>query len=102
MQRGKFVHYWGIWTLGSTSTITGPLSISIPAAAVTARLGTVGRLVDASSANQYHIQGGLSASAFAPDYLTAWNSTGASINTTAPFVWTTSDKIEWNFVYEAA
>lgn len=104
----KFISVVGVITLGSTSSVAGPVTFTIPVTSVTY-----------ASANEWW--GGAILEDQGTDAYTAWvqysstttarmrvalasgtyiNSTG--ISNTVPFTWTTSDKISVNFIYEAA
>ena len=106
-----FVHVYGIFTLGSTSAVTGSINVDVPVNINTGMMSTnmvygIVKLFDASTAGRY--DGG-----------TLYNATATSVavrvqlsnltyvssaptSATVPFTWAVSDKILWNFYYRAA
>ena len=107
----NFVHYYGSFTLGSTSAVTGAISIALPIninADVAVGISTIGimNLLDTSAA--ITLQGisrynGASSSCFAGVILASgtygqWQ----SLNATTPFTWATGDSINFNLYYRAA
>jgi len=107
----NFVHYYGSFTLGSTSAVTGSISISLPIninADVAVGISTIGimNLLDTSASTTY--QGiarynGATSSCFAGVLRTdgtfgAWQ----GVNATNPMTWATGDSINFNLYYRAA
>ena len=106
-----FVHVYGIFTLGSTSAVTGPISLNLPVnfnAGMESSLMMYGLVnyFDASTGARY-----LGATIYPGNNfslaLRAQLSSGTYVeqtptNVTVPFTWTTSDKILWNLYYRAA
>jgi len=107
----NFVHYYGSFTLGSTSAVTGNISISLPIninADVAVGISTIGimNLLDTSASTTY--QGiarynGATSSCFAGVLRTdstfgAWQ----NVNATNPMTWATGDSINFNLYYRAA
>ena len=99
-----------VWSLGSTSTITGALRFSLPFATTTAtnmpsQLYGMGLYSDASLGTDtviigYHVNTtdiGLLASVASGTYTTI-----ALLNATVPFAFGTSDVIRMRIIYEAA
>jgi hypothetical protein len=109
----KLVHYVGVFTLGTTSAITGSVNISLPINASTlySTLNFVPfghcLFVDASTVLPYEATGiGITSINTArlrykqiPSGTAVVNS---NISATVPFTWTTSDTITIDFTYEAA
>ena len=107
----NFVHFYGNFTLGSTSAITGNIQIQLPVSmdAATAELGfSVGLTYS------YDVSTGI---LYAGDmftvgltgtiYASLWNASGTFVSRTAissgnPFTWTTGDKFFFNVYYKAA
>ena len=107
----SFVHYYGSFTLGSTSAVTGSISISLPIninADVATGISTIGimNLVDTSASVTY--QGiarynGASSSCFAGVLRTDGTfGTWQGPNATNPMTWATGDSINFNLYYRAA
>ena len=101
---GDFVHFAGQVTLGSTSSITGNLSVGLPitglirergagnAEFVDSGVGAYGGMVNADGANMG---------------IYCYQETGSYVkdNTviaTRPFTWTTNDFFAWTCIYRAA
>jgi len=104
-QIGKFVHYWGSFVLGSTSSVSGGIGVSVPV-----NLNTVSALVgtaearDSSSGNRAPLtaygNGGVTSVQFVG--LFTHNGGEQGINNTFPWTWATGDLVYWNLLYEAA
>lgn len=107
-QVGKLVHYWGYVGLGSTSSMSGPLDVSLPVTAT----GTV--VTNNSACSLYngatlywgmviHITTGyLRLVAMNASSTYVYNS---DITSTVPFTWSTNptnNYFFWNHTYEAA
>ncbi len=103
----KLVHFWGFVILGSTSAITGPLDITLPATAVGGVLtnNSMCSFFDASAnfityGSALHIN--TSAIRLTAMVTTGNFTTNADVFATVPIVWATGDYFFWNHVYEAA
>ena len=110
-QVNDFVHVYGIFTLGSTSAVTGSINVDVPVNINTGMSSTnmihgLVNLFDASTAAR--VAGGTLYNGTATSVaLRAQTANGtyvdnAATSATVPFTWTTSDKILWNFYYRAA
>jgi hypothetical protein len=106
MRVNKLVYVYVEETLGSTSSVTGSISMTLPITA--SRIQAIpihrARLDDTGTAVYWATSAPTSASAVAVYGETA-NSTYvgvAIISSTVPFTWTTTDKFQLAFVYEAA
>lgn len=102
MQIGKLVIYRGLITLGTTSSFSGTLQISLPANAVDSTAGrALGGNVDlldtSASARRYWVPRVASASTF---HIVDASNTAVGTNT--PWTWADTDTIDWLMVYEAA
>lgn len=110
-QVGKLVHYWGNFTLGSTSTVGTNPQITVPV--------TINSSAIIANENfeygQAHYQdtgvaaynGLVRADSTTAFTFTAYNSSAtylshATVTATTPFTFGTNDKIQWNSVYPAA
>ena len=101
----KLVHVWGQVTLGSTSVMTGPLDVSLPATAVGPVLTVGGNCQFYNNALLYF--GQLIHITTTSIRLVAINSTGTyafntDIGAAVPFSWANTHSFRWNHVYEAA
>jgi len=103
IQAGKLIHFRIIFTVGSTTTISGAPNFSIPAAALT--LGANGRrpvgtidLFDTSGSAHRHYFGVLTTTTAVAPVL----HDGTAISPTVPWTWATGDIIEISGTYEAA
>jgi len=107
----NWVHYYGTFTLGSTSSVTAGITINLPIninadmAITTMNLGLVS-FYDASATTVYS---GVARYNGSVSTLTAsvQNAAGAYLqnqnaNQTVPMTWTTSDIITFNLYYRAA
>lgn len=109
----NFVHYFGKIVFGSTSAITGSVSVSLPinlnadmAGTTAAQFGPASfRDVSATATFTGNGRVSTSSATTAVIEVTAANVTYAlnsSLSATAPFTWTTADNLAWNFYYKAA
>lgn len=107
IQIGKTVFARFLFTFGSTSAISGSVSLSLPVTSATYdALAPVGssQFFDASGANNF---GPVFLSDASTANIKVWNAAGTylaqtNISSTVPFTWATSDKLIGQFVYEAA
>jgi hypothetical protein len=107
-QVGDLVHYVGVITLGSTSSVTGTVDIAIPVAADNGPgnqfIGGPGlawdgvntytlvvQIVDTATKMRMRVQ------RISGTFL-RWD----SVTATQPFSWGTGDQLSWNVVYKAA
>lgn len=109
-QIGKKVHYYGRVTLGSTSSVSGQMDVSLPVNASTnvqdfAPIGTTN--IWDQSANAYYP--GFAWKANGAQYLrviftsaSGTYSSAVGTSSTVPMTWTTSDLFFWNVEYEVA
>ena len=108
----NWVHYYGLLTLGSTSSVTGTIIVSLPINCDTAFASApmqfgIAHLRDASAAINYQGFGNrvnASACSFGVANATGTYIYAESANATVPFTWTPADadRIGWNFHYKAA
>ena len=106
-QSGKMVHFYGVVTLGSTSSVSGSLTIALPVTAAASTLGFatgVGQMGDDGVGNYAAVAVRASTTNLT---LIAIKSDGtyalqASTSSTVPFTWTTNDDFRWSLIYEAA
>lgn len=104
---GDFVHFFGSVILGSTSSMTGALDVSLP---VTSEYGilyhpSAAYTRDASSGIiywGYAINIGTSSLRLVNTATSGTYATNADMGATVPFTWTTSDEFWWNHFYKAA
>jgi hypothetical protein len=108
-QSGKMVHYIGKFDLGSTSSVSGNITISLP---VTAKSNMYGVYVNTIQADDNGvgdypllariISPGSSFDTFAINaagtYAHSYTATGATV----PITWSNGDQINFSIVYEAA
>jgi hypothetical protein len=107
----SFVHYYGSFTLGSTSAVTGAISIVLPIninADVAVGISTIGimNLLDTSANTTFQGMArynGASSSCFA-GVINASSTYGSwiALNATSPMTWATGDSINFNLYYRAA
>jgi hypothetical protein len=106
-QVGKVVHTRGIVNLGSTSSVSGSLIVTLPVTAVglsvSVRLG-VATIGDSGTAIYEARVTNSTTTAFSIGVI---NVSGTYATTTAttsliPMTWTTNDNFCWNFTYQAA
>lgn len=99
---GKWVRYKGLITLGSTSSVTGTIRISLP---VTALWTTFGHPIDGMSTlvdtsvptRRFRVCAHQSGTEF---YMADLSDT--RVDNTVPWTWAASDTIAWSMDYEAA
>jgi hypothetical protein len=106
LRLGKFVFVSIIETLGSTSSITGSVSVTLPIA--TARVGSVGMtgLYRDAGVNAYLAMADITSSTTVMG-LYAANASGTytsitAVSATVPFTWGLNDNFYLSFSYEAA
>jgi hypothetical protein len=110
-QVNKFVHFYGKFTLGSTSAITGPVGLGLPINMDSAMSATgqpfgfvyyqdvsAGTLVSSDA---------ISIGALSTVYTSVANVAGTypsrtNASATIPFTWDTGDTLSWNLYYRAA
>jgi hypothetical protein len=104
-----FVHVYGSLTFGSTTSVTGAVSIVLPvnhSLSITAFAYGFVQLRDNSTGVFYPggtRYNGLTGSVFAASYgITGSNTFLNVITATVPFTWTVSDQMTWNLYYKAA
>jgi hypothetical protein len=105
-----FVHYYGIFTLGSTSAITGSIGLNLPVninSAMELSSMPYGLITyfDTPANTRYH-GSTLYASANSYIVLRADSASGtyvtqAATSATVPFTWAVGDVIAWNLYYRA-
>jgi hypothetical protein len=106
-QSGKMVHVYGIVTLGSTSSVSGSITVALPVTAASSPLGFVtgvGQFGDDGVGNYGAVAIRASTTTLT---INAQKSDGtytllASTSSTVPFTWATNDDFRWSLVYEAA
>lgn len=110
VQMGKFVHFYGSLTFGSTSAISGAVSLTLPATASSnylANASTIGTMnaIDAGTASYIGFAriAGTTASMELQVVGTAstYGST-TNMSSTVPFTWGTADILLWDVRYEVA
>jgi len=106
---GNLVHYVGKFDLGSTSSVSGNITISLPVTAHSDMYGVYVNTIQAddNGVGDYPIMAriispGTSFDTFAINaagtYAHSYTATGATI----PFTWNNGDQINFSFVYKAA
>jgi hypothetical protein len=107
-----YVHYYGYLVLGSTSSVTGSIVLTLPINCNTAFTNApmqfgVATYRDVSAGTNF--QGFAARNDSTSIVFTVMNATGtyifpATVNATTPFTWTPADadRIGWNFFYRAA
>jgi len=106
-QVGSLVHVYGQLTFGSTTSMGSQPKISLPVTAKLANDFYTNNIsyVDASTTDQFFGTGYVDTTTtirFKLPQVTGVNIFTANVGASAPFTWTTSDVINFNFVYEAA
>lgn len=102
-----FVHFWGRCTLGTTSSMTGPLDINLPVS-ISASSTIVDPVGVCNAYNGSSIYIGHPINLFGGDVRCTWlltngtYATQADTGSTVPFTWKATDYFMWNFFYEAA
>jgi hypothetical protein len=107
------VNYYGYFTLGSTSAVTGVVNITLPVTANAIYAGIIGipmgdlQMFDTSASTWF--KGELfSISSATVTRTRIWTVSGTNIlnnsspSATAPMTWATGDQFLWNITYEAA
>lgn len=103
----KLVHYWGKFTLGTTSAITGQIGIDLPvnchASQVDTFIGVAG-LQDTGVGTYPAFPLAIGADTI---YIYPMGTGGAygslsGTSATIPFTWGNTDVIQWDLTYEAA
>jgi hypothetical protein len=106
MRVNKLVYVYVKETLGSTSSVTGAIAMTLPIAAVRAEAIQMARArIDDTGANIYwgttHSSSTTSTILFA-DLASGTYTAFAGITATVPMTWTSTDIFQFGFVYEAA
>jgi hypothetical protein len=106
-QVGSLVHAYGQLTFGSTTSMGSQPKISLPVTAKLANDFYTNNIsyIDASTTDQFFGAGYVDTTTtvrFKLPQVTGVNIFHANVGASAPFTWTTSDVINFNFVYEAA
>jgi hypothetical protein len=103
-QSGKFVHCIYSLTFGSTTSISGGITISLPQTAAQAVGSTTAFFDDAGTAGYTGMIQMTSTTAVAVYYIGAATAYTQFFNLSSslPFTWTTGDKIAFQLSYEAA
>jgi hypothetical protein len=106
MRVNKLVYVYVKETLGSTSSVTGGISLALPIAAVRAEAVQIGRSrIDDIGTNIYwgttHAANTTSCSLFA-DLASGTYTSLAGITALVPMTWATTDAFTFSFVYEVA
>jgi hypothetical protein len=107
VKEGNFVHFWGRCTLGSTSSMSGPLDINLPIP-ITAASTIVDPVGSVNAYNGTSIYVGHPINLFGGDVRLVWISTSGNYavthdtSATLPFTWAAGHYFMWNFFYEAA
>ena len=100
------VHYWGIVTLGSTSSVTSVIDLVPPVAPSASTVEDFGGNCTFADGGAIFYHGRLVV--VAGNYrMTTFSVSGsqirdASTSSTVPFTWTTGDSFLWNLTYQAA
>lgn len=112
IQIGKTIHFRVSLILGSTSSVTGDVSISLPAATSASYVPTVYNQIGTASFNDNSaggqiINGGLAWTSTTAANIIIFTATGtyvteAVLSAAAPFAWATSDTMFLTATYEAA
>jgi UDP-3-O-[3-hydroxymyristoyl] glucosamine N-acyltransferase len=104
-----FVHYYGSFTMGSTSAVTGSPSVLLPINLnsdmdVRANFG-VAQYFDNSTSTTYIGQTRRNTASYLILTVSLTNSTyekSSNMSATAPFTWAVDDVMTWNLYYRAA
>lgn len=104
LQEGKKITFRALFTLGSTSTVTGSLGISLPFAVATSSLQLAHCLLEDAGVSSYLGIAELSSSTATLRAAGAAGTyaTQAAISATVPFTWGNTDKAYVQGTYEAA
>jgi hypothetical protein len=108
-----FVHYFGKIVFGSTSAITGSVSVSLPVnldaniAATTRALLGIALMRDVSAGAQFLGNGAVSTGSATTAILEVANASGTysslnGLSSTVPMTWANTDILFWNLYYKAA
>ena len=106
MRVNKLVYVYCKETLGSTSSVTGAISMTLPITAVRSEAVQMARArIDDTGAQVYwgttHSSATTSTTLFA-DLVSGTYSSFAGISSTVPMTWANTDIFQFGFVYEAA
>ena len=108
-QINKYVHVIGWVDLGTTSSMTGPLDVSLPIAANTTSQPVLqpfaGQCIlwnGTTLFNSYPISLFGTSFRIVGQLVNGTYSTNFDVTSTAPFTWNSSSDFRWNFSYEAA
>ena len=104
-QANKWIHFYGRVTLGSTSSLAGPLDVALPSA------GTLGIITMPSAClfwngatvfwgTSLHIS--TTAIRLVAHLVNGTYASNADASSTVPFTWASGHWFAWNHVYEAA
>lgn len=96
-QAGKLIQFRAKLVLGSTSSITGSPTFTLPVTAFATRLFTWQGVAYDTSASDHH---GLTATNTTTTVVFRYNA--ASLSSTVPFTWATGDELYASGTYEAA
>ena len=103
---GDLVHFWGAVTLGSTSSITGELDITLP---ITAQGGTVyfpsSSWISDATAGSFicsAVQVGTTTIRMIVINTAGTYAANAAVSATSPMTWAVNDQFYWNHTYTAA
>ena len=102
-----FVHYYGSFTLGSTSAVTGTVTITLPVNLnsdmnIRSTYGTCQYLDGATRYNGQTQRSSDSSLNLAVDLTNSTYAQSSLIASTTPFVWGNTDVMTWNLYYRAA
>jgi len=104
-----FVHYYGVFAIGTTTSITGPVIVNLPLTSanpfsiynmplglssyhdISAGIIYEGTMIPASSTTAN----------FRVGRANATDLFGANVNSTVPMTWVSTDRIQWNIMYRA-
>ena len=106
----NFVHYYGTIALGTTSSVTGSVVLTLPINCASVfsnqptQFGFAGFRDVSAGVNLFGAGNRNDASSivFAVTNVAGTYSTTQNVNATVPFIWTTSDTFFWNLYYKAA
>lgn len=101
-QIGPITFCWFRFTFGSTSAVTGDVSLDLPADAILARIEGTAHFDDASPATLYEgrvFATGTTTVGIRVNNVGSTYPTSTALSSTIPFTWTTSDVIMAQFWY---
>lgn len=101
----SFVFVYGVVILGSTSSVTGQIRISLPVTSVSmSRQQQWATCTDTGTANYSAATTWIDTTTIAINALNAAGTylAGTTTSSTVPFTWTTADEFAFTFTYEAA